>query len=301
MNFTSSTTSIPLGRIRAFIGWAIAASIVVPFVFFGARVLPDWQRRSDLHSRVERGCVLRTFSPFMYRANYFATRPVFPSWLNDVVGERWTRPLEPITRAVFAPDSDDEVRLLSAEVELQDVTIIAEEGVCSDKLLVHLAQLPRLRTLALCNVPLTDQGIALLSRMPIKELFVECSAEPSPGFKKLNLLTQIEELRFMDRRCPLTDEICLPIGDLPNLKACCVGTSWLSPARLDVLTRSASIESIGFNDSLHALTLDGARRLAAMKSIKLIDISAIDSDAAEFLKSKGLLVEEVVLLSLPPT
>lgn len=279
----------------------LIGAVVIPLVYFGAGVLPAYQRRSELQARVHHGCVLRTFSPFAYHQNYFASRPVLPNWVGSTIGESWTLPLEPFTRAVFAPKSDDDVKPLSAEFELQDVTIVAADGICSDKLLIHLAHLPRLRDLSICNVPLTDEGIALLSRMPLKTLHVEVSAEASSGLEKLYLLTQIEELSLMDERCPISKETYLMIARMANLRTVRLGTTFPSAAGIDALAQSTSIEHLVFAYPKQTLTLECARQLAGMKSIKCIDSMRIEPDAKEFLRSKGLIEEELLILGLPPT
>ncbi len=136
-----------------------------------------------------------------------------------VVSEVWLRPLEPFTRAILVPKSNDDVRNLSPEVELEQVTIVVEDGTCTEQLIQHWLALPKLRSLSLCNIPVTDRGIDLLLQMPqLKELHIECAAEPSPGLLRLSELVFLKNFILKDLRFPISDDVCERIASMPNLR-----------------------------------------------------------------------------------
>jgi len=251
--------------------------------------------------RAETGRWCGTFSPFARRRNYFQTRPTVPQLVHDWVGSDRIRPLEPLTIAILSPNSDDDVRILLPETELSQIRVVGDGNHCSDKLLRHLIHLPRLVDLQVCNVPITKEGVELLSRFPsLKSLYVECSTAPSSGLEQLSQLTEIEGLRLMDERCPISEEVCRQIAAMPKLRSLCLGPSWPTAAGVEMLTRSTTIESISFIRQKHRLTLEHARQLARMKAIKSINFGGeMDSEAEDFLKEAGLLVEGVALIGLP--
>lgn len=283
--------------------WIVAAMIGAVLLFGVVPMCQTYKRRSELLQRAETGRWCGTFSSFARRTNLFWTRPMVPRLVHDWVGSDRIRPLEPLTAAYLSPDSDDDVRILLPETELGEICVVGDGDHCSDNLLRHLIQLPRLVNLKVFNVPITKDGIELLSRFPsLKSLYVECSAAPSPGLEQLSQLTEIDDLRLMDERCPISEEVCRQIAAMPKLRSLRLGTSWPTPAGFEALTRSTTIESISFFGQKHRLTLEHARQLARMKAIRSIDFSGeMDSEAEDFLKEAGLLVEEVALLGLPRT
>ena len=283
--------------------WIVAAMIGAVLLFGVVPMCQAYKRRSELLQREETGRWCGTFSPFVRRTNYFRTRPMVPQLVHDWVGSDRIRPLEPLTRAILSLNSDDDARILFPETELSQICVVGDGNHCSDKLLRHLIHLPRLVELQVCNVPITKDGIELLSRFPsLKSLYVECSAAPSPGLEQLSQLAQIEDLRLMDERCPISEEVCRQIAAMPKLRSLRLGTSWPTSAGFEALTRSATIEHISFFWPWDRLTLERARQLARMKAIKCIDIGwEMDSEAEDFLKEAGLLEEEVALLGIPRT
>ena len=283
--------------------WIVAAMIGVVLLFGVVPMCQTYKRRSELLQREETGRWCGFFSPFARRANLFWTRPMMPRLVHDWVGSDRVRPLEPLARATLSLDSNDDVRILLPETELSQICVVGDGNHCSDKLLRHLIHLPQLVELQVCNVPITKDGVELLSRFPsLKSLYVECSAAPSPGLEQLSQLTEIDELGLMDERCPISEEVCRQIAAMPKLRSLYLGTSWPTAAGLEALTRSATIEHITFIWQRDRLTLEHARQLARMKAIRSIDISReMDSEAEDFLKEAGLLEEEAELLGIPRT
>ncbi|MBC7818054.1 MAG: hypothetical protein IAG10_14285 [Planctomycetaceae bacterium] len=285
-----------------FARWIVAATIGTLLLVGIVPMCQTYKRRSELLQRDESGTRCSYFSPFARRANHFWTRPMVPRLIHDWVGSDRVRPLEPLARATLSLDFDDDIRILLPETELSQICVVGDGNHCSDKLLRHLTHLPRLVELQVCNVPITKEGVELLSRFPsLKSLFVECSAAPSPGLEQLSQLAEIDELGLMDERCPISEEVCRQIAAMPKLRSLRWGTSWPTSASFEALTRSATIEHIAFFRQRDRLTLERAKQLAGMKAIKSIDFSGeINSEAEDFLKEAGLLVEEV-LLGLPRT
>lgn len=286
-----------------FVRWIVAATIGTLLLVGVVPMGQTYKRRSELLQREETGRWCGLFSPFARRTNYFRTRQTVPQLVHEWVGSDRVRPLEPLTLAHLSLDSDDDARILLPETELSQICVVGDGNHCSDKLLRHLIHLPRLVELQVCNVPITKDGVELLSRFPsLKSLYVECSAAPSPGLAQLSQLAQIEDLRLMDERCPISEEVCRQIAAMPKLRFLRLGTSLPTPAGFEALTRSTTIEYISFSCPRHRLTLERARQLARMKAIKCIYIDReMDSEAEDFLKEAGLLEEEVELLGLPRT
>lgn len=291
------------GILRKVTRGMVIIAVIAP-IFVGTSVYPAYKRRSELQNRVYRGQISLLFSPFVYPSTYFHSRAVMPNWMTSLIGEDRVRPLEPLTCARLVPHCDDDVQKLTPEVELNRVIIIAEDSTCTDKLLLHLEPLPKLRSLMVCNVPITEHAAATLLRMQqLKYLCVECSDEPSPGLNRLSELGQLEEFSLMDLRCPVSDDVYRQISAMPRLRHLKLVAPLLTIERYQILAQSSSIESISIGYSSGKLTLEQARILAAMKSIKSIDVdrAKIEPDAEALLRELDLLVEEEVLLGLPPT
>src|ERR1043165_9257212 len=147
--------------IRRTVVVSVLAGICLPCLFTGVKMTSGYSRRKELHSRYQRHCGQSMFSPFAPAdcGSCFHTRPMIPDWIGRLVGREWTHPREPLTWAYMVPDSDDDVQKLSPEFELTGVKTVAEDGKCTDRLIWHLMHLPRLKSLDLCNVPITDAAI----------------------------------------------------------------------------------------------------------------------------------------------
>ncbi|MDB5344586.1 MAG: hypothetical protein JWP89_2963 [Schlesneria sp.] len=292
-------------NIRLIVFWSLIALIPVPFCFLAAHEVPAYLRRSELQRRVFRGRGQWLMSPFQRPVTYFHSRKRVPQSVVNVVSENWLRPLEPFTRAILVPKSDDDVRNLSPEVELEQVTIVVEDGTCTEQLIHHLLALPKLRSLSLCNIPITDRGIDLLLQMPqLKELHIECAAEPSPGLRRLAELVFLENFFLMDLRLPISDDVYEQVASMQNLRELRLLGSELTADRCRVIAGSRSLENFCCSSMDCNLTLELAQRLAAMPKIRCIEFyypgnQRMEPEAEEFLKQRDLLPEEEVLLGLP--
>ncbi len=284
--------------------WLAAVAIGSTLLFVVVPMSQTYKRRSELlrHRDNSRGC--GWISPFARRTNWISTRQWVPQPVHDWLGKARVEPLEPVIYAYLSPDSDDDVGMLAEEKELNVVWIVGDGNNCTGQLLRHLIHLPQLKDLRICNVPITSDGIALISRFPaLKFLSIECSENPSLGLESLSQLTDIEVLYLMDERCPISEEVYRQIAAMPNLRILCLGTSFPTPAGLDALTQSTTIECIHFShqrSKRHRLTLESVQQLSRMKAIKCIGFSGeIESEAQDFLKEAGLNEEEEELLGLP--
>ena len=286
---------------RAITLWGVMASGIVSLVYVGAYEFPSYWRRSELQSRVYRGRISLPFSPYAHAQTSFHTRSWVPKSVSSLLSEDWVFPLEPMTSASLVPRSDDDVRKLAPEVELERVSIIALDGQCTDQLLRHLVALPNFQSLDLCNVLLTDRGIDLLLRMPqLRNLHIECAADQSPGLNRLSELVQIERIGLTDMRCPVSNEVYRQIAGLPRLRELRLCGTELTAGHWQVIAGSQSLENICFIYTDGKLTLQHARILAALPKIRSVEVSdgQLEPDAQEYLEQRRLIPEEL-LLSLP--
>ena len=293
-----------MANVTRFARWVVAAMIGAFLLGVMVSTAQTYKRRSDLLQREETGRCCECFSLFARRANFFSSRHSVPQFAYDWVGRNRVRPLEPLTYAHLSIDSDDDVRVLLPETELSHITVVGDGEICTDNLLSHLIALPRLQELTICNVPITNRGVKLLSQFPrLKSLIVECSEAPSPGLEQLSQLTQLEELRLIDERCPISEEVCRQIAAMPNLRRLVLISSIPPQAGFETITRSETLERVSFGRTANPLTIANARRLAGMKSIKFVDVhnSELSTEVGDFLKQAGLLEKEEELVGLPPT